>query len=87
MIKDFKGTKYKARTKFAWLPKQLDDGHLAFFSFYVAIEKLCYPCQDLPFWVEIYSMTLPDIPVDIKSVLEVELEECIEKLKIKDKEK
>jgi len=92
VIKEFRGVKYKARTKFAWFPKQLDDGHKAFFSFYVAIERLCYPHQDLPlhievpdqpFWVEIYSITLPNIPVGIKSILEVKLEEYIEKLKTK----
>jgi len=96
VIKEFRGVKYKARTKFAWLPKQLDDGHKAFFSFYISIEKLHYPHQDLPLhievpdqpiWIEIYSTILPDIPVDIKSILEVELEEYIEKLKTKNKEK
>jgi len=97
VIRNFKGAKYKARTKFTWLPKQLDDGHKAFLSFYIAIEKLYYPHQDLPLhievpnqpiWIEIYSMALPDIPVvDTRSILEVELEEYIEKLKTKNKEK
>jgi len=90
VIKKYNNHPYRAVTKFAWLPKILDDGITVFLEDYISIQKLYYPKQDLPvyieipknpFWIEIESLELPDVPVDTKSILDYELDEYLKKLK------
>ena len=95
VIKKFNDVPYKAATKFTWLPKTLDDGTTVFFENYMSIQKLIYPKQDLPlhievpeqpFWIELETMELPDVPASIESILEYHLNVFLEDLKLKLKE-
>ena len=92
IVKEYNCYQYRARTKFTWLPKQLDDGYSVFLSFYIVIEKLCYPRQDLPlhikvpdqpFWIEVKSLELPIIPVDTRDILDYTLRIYLEDLSSK----
>jgi hypothetical protein len=89
VIKRYNDNSYKATTKFAWLPKILDDGYSVFFENYISIQKLIYPKQDLPlhietpdhpFWIECESRNLSDVPVNTESILEYELEDYLKSL-------